>query len=225
MRPVFDAVTQNVDDATFSNFTLETSEKFLPNGAGMIEVKRLGGVLLRCQQKNPQLHEVYGIFTVIVFRITKNPDCPAKGKGHVAHDIIRCRLRCRVACHRGDDEAFESFFACISAHASASSTATSRSASSAISSPSATTSAPSNSSRSLASSGRVAAASRTSKFAGHYVGDQASAVLAEEGDFTLGTVDGSDNCVQSLRVKKCTMHRCSSSGGIEQQDSAIAYRG
>ena len=66
MRAVFDAMTQHIDHAALADLSLQAGEKFLPDGAGVIKVESFNGFRLSSLEKFGKLHQIDGIFPVII---------------------------------------------------------------------------------------------------------------------------------------------------------------
>jgi len=160
VRPVLDAVAQHVDHPPLADLPLQPGQE-LPTGRTiLVQAKILRRLCLRGTEKLAKLHQVHRVLAVVVAGIAVNPSRAAIG--HVA--FSNCSglggERRSGASHRHADQALQALLGGVGRHASAAST--SRSSSS--DSPSTSSSKPvsKEGKPSGSSSGRLAAAWRTS---------------------------------------------------------------
>ena len=117
VRPVFDAVAENVDRAPPADLALKTRKELAPRWAVFSQAERLGHPRLRVTQERRKLDQVHAVLSVVVARI---PAGPAGTVGRRALSYLV--LRCWVAGKPGQccaDQSFEAAFGGVGRHTSA----------------------------------------------------------------------------------------------------------
>ena len=119
VRPVFDAVAQQIDCAAFGDRCLQAGEEFAPRGGvlGFVGRQAEGFSALRLGfvQENGELRQVDAVFAVVVLGEAAEPaGAVAGGALDEGGGLVRVA---GMAGERGADEAFEAAFGGVGGHA------------------------------------------------------------------------------------------------------------
>lgn len=73
MRPVLEAVAQDIDDPALGDLALELGKEFLPGRGVLVEIERRDERRLGRRDKSPELDEIDRPAAVVVVRVAAEP--------------------------------------------------------------------------------------------------------------------------------------------------------